>query len=69
MSKFRKLDSERPKIRRRPPKRYHPLLEKEILVGNVIRKTLPKPVQHFVQLVLGLLIYMVYRKHRNLRYR
>ena len=41
-SKFRKLDSERPKTRGRPPKHYHPLLEKEKHVGNVIRKILPK---------------------------
>ncbi|XP_068671463.1 uncharacterized protein [Montipora foliosa] len=44
MSKFRKRDLERPKTRGRPPKHYHPLLEKEKLVGNVIRKILPKPV-------------------------
>ena len=43
-SKFRKVDSERPKTRGRPPKHYHPLLEKEKLLGNVIRKILPKPV-------------------------
>ena len=35
---------ERPNSRGRPPKHYHPLLEKEKLVGNVIRKILPKPV-------------------------
>ena len=34
--KFRKLDSERPKTRRRPPKHYHPLLEKEKHVGDVL---------------------------------
>ena len=44
MSKFRKRDMERPKTRGRPPKHYHPLLEKEKLVGNVIRKILPKPI-------------------------
>ena len=44
MSKFRKCDSERPRTRGRPPKHCHPLLEKEKLVGNVIRKILPKPV-------------------------
>ena len=30
-SKLRKLDGERPKTRGRPPKHYHPLLEKEKL--------------------------------------
>ena len=38
------IDPERPKTRGWPPKHYHPLLEKEKHVGNVIRKILPKPV-------------------------
>ena len=69
-SQFRKLDSERPKTRGRPPKHYHPLLEKEKLVGNVIRKILPKPVADTLCPTGSRLAHLYgLPKHINQRYR
>ena len=42
--KFVSISSERPKAKGRPPKYYHPLLEKEKLVNNAIKRILPKDV-------------------------
>ena len=43
-SKFRPIDSERPKTRGRPPKYYHPLLQKEKELETLVRKILPKSI-------------------------
>ena len=43
-SKFRLVDSERPKTRGRPPKYYHPLLQKEKELETLVRKILPKSI-------------------------
>ncbi|XP_068680211.1 uncharacterized protein [Montipora capricornis] len=43
-TKFVPSSSERPKAKGRPPKYYHPLLEKEKLVNNAIKRILPKEV-------------------------
>ncbi|XP_058941979.2 uncharacterized protein [Pocillopora verrucosa] len=43
-SKFRFVDSERPRTRGRPPKYYHPLLQKERELETLIRKILPKSI-------------------------
>ena len=41
-SKFRPVDTERPKTRGRPAKYYHPLLQREKQISAVISKVLPK---------------------------
>ena len=41
-SKFRPCSTEKPKSRGRPPKNYHPLLEKEKELNTVVKKILPK---------------------------
>ena len=43
-SKFRPVDTQRPKTRGRPVKYYHPLLQLEKQIGAVISKVLPKPI-------------------------
>ena len=43
-SKFRFVDSERPETRGRPPKYYHPLLQKEKELETLVRKILPKSI-------------------------
>ena len=43
-SKFRFVDSERPKTRGRPPKYYHPLLQKEKELETLVRKILLKSI-------------------------
>ena len=43
-SKFRPVDTERPKTRGRPAKYYHPLLQREKQISAVISKVLPKPI-------------------------
>lgn len=43
-SKFRFVDSERPRTRGRPPKYYHPLLQKERELETLVRKILPKSI-------------------------
>ena len=42
--KFRSVKLERPKTRGRPPKHYHPLLQKEKELETVVRQILPKEV-------------------------
>lgn len=42
-TKFSYRSKERPTTRGRPPKHYHPLLEKERHLERVVRKNLPKP--------------------------
>ncbi len=42
--KFRSVSLERPKTRGRPPKHYHPLLQKEKELETVVRRTLRKDV-------------------------
>jgi hypothetical protein len=42
--KFRSVNLERPKTRGRPPKHYHPLLQKEKELETVVRQILPKEV-------------------------
>ena len=43
-SKFHLVDSERPKTRGRPPKYYHPLLQKEKELETLVRKILLKSI-------------------------
>ena len=43
-SKFRSVDTQRPKTRGRPVKYYHPLLQREKQISAVISKVLPKPI-------------------------
>ena len=43
-TKFRAVDAERPKTRGRPPKRYHPLFQKEKDLESTVRRILPKPI-------------------------
>ncbi|PFX16013.1 hypothetical protein AWC38_SpisGene19737 [Stylophora pistillata] len=43
-TKFTPINTERPKTRGRPPKHYHPLLQKEKQLESVVRKILPKPI-------------------------
>ena len=43
-AKFTTVSSERPKTRGRPPKHYHPLLQKEKHLESVVRKILPKQI-------------------------
>ena len=43
-TKFKPVDSERPRRRGRPPKHYHPLLEKEKHLDSVVRRILPKHI-------------------------
>ena len=43
-SKFIPISTERPNTRGRPPKYYHPLLQKEKQLESVVRKTLPKQI-------------------------
>ena len=43
-SKFRFVDSERPKTRGRPPKYHNPLLQKEKELKTLVRKILPKSI-------------------------
>ncbi|XP_068759663.1 allatostatin-A receptor-like [Montipora capricornis] len=43
-SKFRAVPLERPKSKGRPPKYYHPLLEKEKLVESTVRRILPSAI-------------------------
>ena len=44
ITKFTPINTERPKTRGRPPKHYHPLLQKEKQLEVVVRKILPKPI-------------------------
>ena len=43
-TKFRMVDPERPKSRGRPPKHYHPLLQKEKELESLVRRILPAEV-------------------------
>ena len=43
-SKFISVSTERPSTRGRPPKYYHPLLQKEKHLESVVRKILPKQI-------------------------
>ena len=46
--KFRSVSLERPKTRGRPPKYYHPLLQKEKELETVVRQILPKDVTDII---------------------
>ena len=48
-SKFRAVPLERPKSKGRPPKYYHPLLEKEKLVESTVRRILPSAIADSVR--------------------
>ena len=48
-SKFRAVPLERPKSKGRPPKYYHPLLEKEKLVESTVRRVLPSAIADSVR--------------------
>ena len=48
-AKFRPVNPERPKTRGRPPKYYHPLLEKEKLLVSTIYRILPKKIADSVR--------------------
>ncbi|KAK3748177.1 hypothetical protein QZH41_003251 [Actinostola sp. cb2023] len=43
-SKFVPIDDKRPKQRGRPPKHFHPLLQKEKEIHTVVHQILPKPI-------------------------
>ena len=43
-TKFRVVDPERPDTSGRPPKHYHPLLQKEKNLESTVRRILPKPI-------------------------
>ena len=43
-TKFKSVPLERPSTRGRPPKHYHPLLEKEKHLDSVVRRILPKHI-------------------------
>ena len=43
-AKFTTISSERPKMRGRRPKNYHPLLQKEKHLESVVQKILPKQI-------------------------
>lgn len=43
-TKFRPVQQERPKTRGRPPKHYHPLLQKEKELTSIVRRILPKHI-------------------------
>ena len=46
--KFRSVSLERPKMRGRPPKYYHPLLQKEKELEKVVRQILAKDVTDII---------------------
>ena len=48
-TKFIMVDSERPKSRGRPPKHYHPLLQKEKELESLVRRILPAEVADSVR--------------------
>ena len=48
-TKFRVVDPERPKTRGRPPKHYHPLLQKEKELESIVRRILPKSIADSVR--------------------
>ena len=62
-SKFRPVDTERPKTRGRPAKYYHPLLQREKQISAVISKDYPSPLltPPFLK-VVDLHTYMAYRR-------
>ena len=43
-TKFQPVSLERPRTKGRPPKHYHPLLEKEKHLESVVRRILPKHI-------------------------
>ena len=43
-TKFQPVSLERPRTKGRPPKNYHPLLEKEKHLDSVVRRILPKQI-------------------------
>ena len=43
-TKFKSVSLERPKTKGRPPKHYHPLLEREKHLDSVVRRILPKHI-------------------------
>ncbi|XP_022783275.1 uncharacterized protein LOC111324056 [Stylophora pistillata] len=43
-SKFRSMSTKRPKMSGRPPKHYHPLLQKEKELATAAQRTLPKEI-------------------------
>ena len=49
MTKFRIVDPNRPHCRGRPPKHYHPLLQKEKELESLVRRTLPSAVAESVR--------------------
>ena len=47
-NKFRSVPLERPKSKGRPPKHYHPLLNKEKILQSTVRRILPKDIAESV---------------------
>ena len=43
-TKFIPISLERPKTKGRPPKHYHPLLQKEKELSSIVQRILPKPI-------------------------
>ena len=43
-TKFKSVSLERPRTKGRPPKHYHPLLEREKHIDSVVRRMLPKHI-------------------------
>ena len=52
-TKFQPVSLERPRTKGRPPKHYHPLLEKEKHLDSVVRRILPKHIADIVCLKAG----------------
>ena len=52
-SKFREVSAERPKTRGRPPKYYHPLLQKEKALSIAVHKILPSAIANAVCIKAG----------------
>ena len=49
LTKFRSVDPMRPKSRGRPPKHYHPLLQKEKDLDSLVRRILPTEIADSVR--------------------
>ena len=49
VTKFRMVEPDRPKCRGRPPKHYHPLLQKEKELESPVRRILPTAIAESVR--------------------
>ena len=61
--KFKSVSLDQPKVRGRPIKHYHPLLEKEKELERAVREILPENVAEWsIKKDHDLLIFMVYQR-------